>query len=191
MLTLIVIPTTPVVKQVVFEGNYSTNILSDPDLFIRFSGNQVNIINGCNSYSGQYQADSTGSVQFKPMIGTLKACSTDFDSLYTKAISNSVTFTTDGNTIVFRDINKGETITLTLLKADPIQLSGKYSTNLRNDPNILIEFAENRVSLVNGCNAQNALYKAFSNGTIIVNLFQSTLKFCLNDNDGVYTKALS
>ena len=73
VLTLIV-PSPPVAKPVVFEGNYTTNILSDPDLIIRFSDNQVNILNGCNSFSGQYQADSTGSIQFKPMIGTLKAC---------------------------------------------------------------------------------------------------------------------
>ncbi len=68
------------------------------------------------------------------MIGTLKACITDFDSEYTKALSNSVKFTTDGTSIVFRDTKKAETITLILLKADVVKFSGRYSTNLLNDP---------------------------------------------------------
>ncbi len=67
------------------------------------------------------------------MYGTLKGCLTDFDSEYTKALSNSVTFTNDGMSIVFRDTTKAETITLTLLKADFVKFSGRYSTNLLND----------------------------------------------------------
>lgn len=106
----LVVPTntlpTPVAKPVVFEGNYSTSILSDPDIIINFSASQIRILNGCNSFSGQYQADSTGSIKFGPMAGTLKACSTDFDSQYTNAISNSVAFTNEANTIVFRDADK-------------------------------------------------------------------------------------
>ncbi len=97
----------PVAKPVTFEGNYTTSIPNDPDLIIKFNpNNQVSILNGCNTYSGSYEADSLGNIVFKQFIGTLKACSVDFDNLYTKALSNSVTYSTSGNKIIFRDLNK-------------------------------------------------------------------------------------
>lgn len=87
----------PVAKPVTFDGNYSTNIPNDPDIIIKFNqNNQVNIINGCNSYTGSYEANSLGSIVFKQFIGTLKACSIDFDSLYTKSLSNSVSYSING-----------------------------------------------------------------------------------------------
>lgn len=134
----IVLSVAPVAKPVTFEGNYTTSIPNDSDLIIKFASNQVSILNGCNSYSGTYEADSLGNIAFKQMAGTLKACSVDFDNLYTKALSNSVYYEASGSKIIFRDINKAETVTFTLLKADFVKLSGKYSTNLLDDSDLLV-----------------------------------------------------
>lgn len=63
---------TPVeVKNVVFVGNYSTNIRNDSDLIISLSSDQrVNILNGCNSYGSNYSAFSNGSILFGNFVGT-------------------------------------------------------------------------------------------------------------------------
>lgn len=160
-------------------------------MIIKFISNQVSILNGCNSYSGSYEADSLGNIVFKQMIGTLMACEQDNDNLYTKALSNSVTYQANGSQIIFKDINKSVTIILTLLKADYLKLSGKYSTNLPDDNDLLVEFVDNNVNILNGCNSQSSTYQAFSNGTIIFNTFISTLKYCTIDFDSKYSSALT
>lgn len=181
-------------KVVTFDGEYTTSITNDPDLRIKFTGNQVNIINGCNNFNGQYQAESNGCIKFGPLAGTKRACQVDFDSLYITALSNSVTFEVQGNRIIFRDSKKTITIVLTQFKApvaNPVSLTGKYSTNLLNDANVAFEFTDSRVNLVGGCNNQGGEYQALSDGTFSISQFFSTLIACENDNDSVYTTALS
>ena len=51
--------------------------------------------------------------------------------------------------------------------------------------------SDNRVSLLNGCNVNSATYEAYDNGTIKFGLFISTLRFCPDDQDSLYTSALS
>lgn len=51
--------------------------------------------------------------------------------------------------------------------------------------------SDNRVSLLNGCNVNSATYEAYDNGTIKFGLFISTLRFCVDDQDSLYTSALS
>lgn len=180
----------PLAKQVTFEGNYTTSIPNDPDFLVRFSGSQVSLLNGCNSFTGSYEADSLGNIVFKQLAGTLKACSVDNDGLYTKALSNSVSYETNGSRIILRDSKKEETMVLNLLRADFVKLSGKYSTNLPDDSDLLVEFSDSTVNILNGCNAQSATYQAFSNASISFTPFLSTLKFCPNDHDSKYTSAL-
>lgn len=180
----------PLAKQVTFEGNYTTSIPNDPDFLVRFSGSQVSLLNGCNSFSGSYEADSLGNIVFRQFAGTLKACSVDNDGLYTRALTNSVSYETNGSKIILRDSKKEETMVLSLLRADFVKLSGKYSTNLPDDSDLLVEFTESTVSILNGCNAQSATYQAFSNASISFTPFISTLKFCAIDYDSKYTSAL-
>jgi heat shock protein HslJ len=42
------------------EGTYTTSISDDRDLLIRFNGNQVSILNGCNAFSGSFKVDNFG-----------------------------------------------------------------------------------------------------------------------------------
>lgn len=66
-----------------------------------------------------------------------------------------------------------------------------YETNL-NASDILIKFTpDNRVSLLNGCNANSASYEAYDNGTIRFGVFIKTLRYCVDDQDSIYTDALS
>ncbi len=56
---------------------------------------------------------------------------------------------------------------------------------------MIVEFNDNTVNLLNGCNSQSSVYQAYSNGTVNFNLFTSTLKYCVNDFDNKYTYALT
>lgn len=187
----ILLSVAPLAKQVTFEGNYTTSIPNDPDFLVKFSGSQVSLVNGCNSFSGSYEADSLGNIVFKQLVGTLRACSVDNDGLYTKALSNSVSYETNGSRIILRDSKKEETMVLSLLRADFVKLNGKFSTNLPDDSDLLVEFSESTVNILNGCNAQSATYQAFSNASISFTPFISTLKFCPIDHDSKYTSALA
>ena len=77
-------------------------------------------------------------------------------------------------------------------KPKTVTFNNTYKPNINDDSDLLIKFdSENKVSLLNGCNLNSATYEAYDNGTIKFGLFISTLRFCPNDNDSVYTSALS
>ena len=44
---------------------------------------------------------------------------------------------------------------------------------------------------MNGCNANSASYEAYDNGTIRFGVFIKTLRYCVDDQDSIYTDALS
>jgi len=72
-----------------------------------------------------------------------------------------------------------------------VTFDNTYETNF-NASDILIELtADNRVSLLNGCNVNSATYEAYDNGTIRFGMFIKTLRFCMDDQDSLYTNALS
>ncbi len=59
-------------------------------------------------------------------------------------------------------------------------LAGNYSSNI-NVSNVEFRFTD-----MGGCNMINAIYFAYSNGTINFKIFSSTLMRCANDKDSIY-----
>ena len=47
------------------------------------------------------------------------------------------------------------------------------------------------MSLLNGCNANSATYEAYNNGSIRFGVFIKTLRYCVDDQDSIFTDALS
>lgn len=56
---------------------------------------------------------------------------------------------------------------------------------------MIIRFNGTQANLVNGCNSYSATYTAKDDGSISFGPFIGTRKFCENDFDNLYTKALA
>lgn len=77
-------------------------------------------------------------------------------------------------------------------KPKTVTFNNTYKPNINDDSDLLIKFdTENKVSLLNGCNVNSATYEAYNDGTIKIDTFISTRRFCVDDQDSVYTSALS
>lgn len=72
-----------------------------------------------------------------------------------------------------------------------INISGQYTSNIPDDNDLLVEFKDNKVTLLNGCNINFAQFNAYSNGSISFGPFVTTRKFCNPDFDAKYTSTLS
>ena len=72
-----------------------------------------------------------------------------------------------------------------------IVITGQYTTNIPDDSDLLVEFEDNKIALLNGCNINFAEFHAYSNKSISIGMFASTRKFCSPDFDSKYTSALS
>ena len=69
-----------------FDGEFSTNIVSDKDLTINFGNNLVSIKNGCNTHGSNYKAYSNGTIVFGQFFSTLRFCNIDSDRDYVNAL---------------------------------------------------------------------------------------------------------
>ncbi len=178
-----------------FSGEFSTNILLDEDLRVRFDYNRISLLNGCNSQSANYKAFSNGSLQINQFISTLKFCPNDNDRAYTNALTQSMSFVRNSeNSLTFRNVKGENVITLTPFVNRPkdVVFSNTYKPNLNDDSDLLIRFdSSNKVNIINGCNSQSGTYKASDDGSISFGVFISTRMFCQNDKDSVYTNALT
>ncbi len=165
-----------------FSGEYSTDILLDEDLRIRFDYNRISIVNGCNSQSANYKAFSNGTLKINQFISTLKLCLNDNDIAYNNALTQSISFVRNsGNSLTFRNVKGENVITLTPFVNSPkdVVFSNTYKTNLNDDSDLLIRFdSSNKVNIINGCNSQPGTYKASDDGSISFGVFISTRKFC-------------
>jgi len=127
------------------------------------------------------------------------ACVNDYDYLYTNAFTNSISYSKSGNQIIFKDSSKKSTIILSpyVYVAPPkpvataVAFTGNFSTNIQNTQNLLVSFSNAQLNLLNGCNSQSSSYFAYSNGTFKVSGFASSVKYCSNDYDYIYTQKLS
>jgi heat shock protein HslJ len=71
-----------------------------------------------------------------------------------------------------------------------ILLTGKYSSSITNDPDIVISLnSDNSVDINNGCNLNPGKYSATSDGRIIFKDFITTSLVCTNDFDRLYVTA--
>jgi heat shock protein HslJ len=185
---------------VALDGIYITNIPNNPKIQVNITGGKLYILNGCNSQSSSYKADSSGTFSASLFISTKMACMNDYDYLYVNAFTNSVSYLKNGNQIILKDSSNKTSIILTpyvapptpvLPPAIPIFFNGNFSTNIQDTPNLLISFSNGQLSLLNGCNSQVSSYFAYSNGTFRVIGFASSAKYCSEDYDYIYTQQLS
>jgi heat shock protein HslJ len=58
---------------VTLDGEFTTSIKNDPDLRINLSGNQVSIINGCNTITGKILVQTNEFIKFGQFSGTNRA----------------------------------------------------------------------------------------------------------------------
>jgi heat shock protein HslJ len=175
------------------DGTYTTNFPQNPKIRIKFSGNQVSILNGCNTFSGQFETHSTECIKFGQLTGTKKGCANNFDSLYTTALKNSAFYSIEGNRVILKNSKRKVIIILTLVQNQPkeVKFDGFYRPSLTDDKDLLVKFEPNgKVRIVNGCNDQSATYRATNDGKISFSGFQSTKKYCQDDKDSIYTDAL-
>jgi hypothetical protein len=147
-----VVPIVPPPTPITLDGLYVTNIPNSPKIQVNITGSKLFIMNGCNSQSTTYKADSSGAFSANLFISTRMACSNDYDYLYVNAFTNSTSYQKNGNQIVLSDSTNKTSIILTPYVAPPIPVvppaisilfNGNFTTNIQNNPNILVIFNNN------------------------------------------------
>jgi hypothetical protein len=80
-------------NQIKFNSTYKPSLNDDSDLLIRLdTDSKAVIVNGCKSPVGNYKAFDDGSISFSSFAITGQFCKNDKDSVYIKALTNSVRF---------------------------------------------------------------------------------------------------
>jgi len=194
-----VVPVLPPKTLINLDGLYESSVTANPNILIRINGSSVSLVNGCNSAQAQFSAFTDGSLTVGAFITTLKYCNNDTDSLYLTALTNSVKYLSFANNslLILSDSKNLRTITLSVytppavVESPPFSFAnGKYSTNIQNDTNVLIQFEGNQVNILNACNSLSSTYTAFKNGTIKFKQFGGTEMACTSSYDYIFENAL-
>jgi heat shock protein HslJ len=77
--------------------------MDDSDVKIKILRNTISIINGCNSHSATYQADSKGRINFGVFRSTLKFCIIDKDAIYLNLFKSSVSYSISSQIITLKN----------------------------------------------------------------------------------------
>ena len=158
-----------------------------------FASGQVSGTNGCNSYSGPYQA-SGSSLSVGPLMSTLMGCGpvqSAIESAFMGAFQDAASYTATGTQLTIYDASGAQTLVFTpqaalTLVGTPWNVvnynNGKEATvSLVADSTITLQFAaEGTVSGNAGCNQYNGSFTT-DGDTVTVGPLATTRMACLSE----------